>query len=158
MAKTITNVTIESNKGEYTKALEEVAEKVLTMWGMQAESAAKKLCPVDTGLLRNSITWAIAGEAPHTSTYKSNSTHKSTEATRRAGTAGKKVEVREGSYSGQAQADKGGPRHVYIGSNVEYAPYQELGTAKMEAQPFLAPAIEQNMDYFRNILETELKG
>ena len=138
--KSITNVTIKSNKGEYTKALEEVAEKVLTMWGMQAESAAKKLCPVDTGLLRNSITWAIAGEAPNTSTYSANSGGAS------------------GSYSGQAQADKGGPRHVYIGSNVEYAPYQELGTTKMKAQPFLAPAIEQNMDYFRNILETELKG
>ncbi len=133
-------VEIKSNKKEYSDALDTVAEKVLTMWGMQAESAAKKLCPVDTGLLRNSITWALAGGGANTPSYKADN-----------GSA-------SGSYNGQAQADQGGPRHVYIGSNVEYASYQELGTSKMKAQPFLGPAIEQNMDYFQNILETELKN
>lgn len=29
-----------------------------------------------------------------------------------------------------------------IGTNVEYAPYVELGTSKMAAQPFLLPALE----------------
>lgn len=32
-------------------------------------------------------------------------------------------------------------REVIIGSNVEYAPYQELGTSKMKAQPFLKPGM-----------------
>lgn len=140
MAKDDIEVTVHSNRKEYEAALEEIAEKVLTMWGMQAESAAKLLSPVDTGLLRNSITWALAGHGANTPSYKADSGGES------------------GSYSGQAQADKGGPRHVYIGSNVEYAPYQELGTSKMKAQPFLGPAIEQNRDYFQNILETELKN
>lgn len=27
-----------------------------------------------------------------------------------------------------------------VGTNVEYAPFQELGTSKMQAQPFLVPA------------------
>lgn len=134
------SVNVTSNKDEYEKALDEVAEKVLTMWGMQAESAAKRLCPVDTGLLRNSITYAVAGEGVANPTYRSNTGSES------------------GSYQGQAQADKGGARHVYIGSNVEYAPYQELGTSKMAAQPYLRPAIEQNRDYFEQILRSELKN
>lgn len=29
-----------------------------------------------------------------------------------------------------------------IGTNVEYAPYVELGTSKMAAQPYLLPALE----------------
>lgn len=133
-------VEVTSNRKEYEEALDAVAEKVLTMWGMEAESAAKKLCPVDTGLLRNSITWALAGQGVNSPSYKAND-----------GSA-------SGSYSGQAQADQGGPRHVYVGSNVEYAPYQELGTSRMRAQPFLGPAIEKNQAHFREILEGELKN
>lgn len=29
----------------------------------------------------------------------------------------------------------------HVGTNVEYAPYQEYGTYKMKAQPFLIPAL-----------------
>lgn len=152
------SVKITNNKAEYEKALDLVAEKVLTMWGMQGESAAKKLAPVDTGLLRNSITWALAGRQPNTTQYKSNSVHATTPVTEKNRTAGKSVNVVSGTYTGQAPADKGGsPRSVYIGSNVEYAPYVELGTANTPAQPYLRPAIEENKEYFRNILESELK-
>lgn len=138
MAITV-KIKMTSNKAVCEKNLDDVAVKVLTMWGMTGESSAKRLCPVDTGLLRNSITYALAGEAAAQSTYKADN--------------GEKF----GSYKGQAPNDTGGLRHVYIGSNVEYAPYQELGTAKMRAQPFLGPAIEQNKSYFRDILENELK-
>ena len=31
-----------------------------------------------------------------------------------------------------------------VGSNVEYAPFQEFGTSKMGAQPYLQPAIDAN--------------
>ena len=50
---------------------------------------------------------------------------------------------------------------VYVGTNVEYAPYQEYGTYKMQAanggKGFLKPAIEEHMDEFKHIMETELK-
>ena len=136
------DVSVTSNSKEFKNELNEVAEKVLTMWGMQAESAAKENCPVDTGLLRNSITYAIAGGGANTSNYKADKGDAS------------------GSYSGQAQEDKGGPRHVYIGTNVEYAEEQELGSFnhKVGQSPFLRPAIEENIDYFREILEGELKN
>lgn len=31
-----------------------------------------------------------------------------------------------------------------VGSNVEYAPYVEYGTSRMEAQPYLRPALEDH--------------
>lgn len=46
---------------------------------------------------------------------------------------------------------------VYIGSNVEYAPYVEMGTVKMKARPFLKPAVENHTDYYKRIIENELK-
>lgn len=45
-----------------------------------------------------------------------------------------------------------------IGTNVEYAPYVELGTSKMKAQPYLKPAIEEHLDFYKSILESYLKG
>lgn len=160
MAKKIVEIGINTdNLLLALKKTDDVCVKVLKMWGMDLESAAKKLCPVDTGLLRNSITWAIAGSGVNNSSYNSNEVHKSTEATKKAGTSGKSVNpVKTGSYSGQAPADHGSPRSVYIGSNVVYAPFQELGTSKMKAQPFLRPAIENNKEHLKDILESELKN
>ena len=45
---------------------------------------------------------------------------------------------------------------MYVGSNVEYAPYQELGTYKMEAHPFLTPAIEDHLAEYEDILHSTL--
>ena len=155
----ITSVEFKSHKKEYEEALEEIAEKVLTMWGMEAETAAKYKAPVDTGLLRNSITWAVAGESPKTSRYQSNGRHAETEATKRAGTAGKKISpIITGQYSGKAKEDPNGKRHVYIGTNVEYAIAQENGDFYDGPHAFLRPAIDENRDHFRQILEEELKN
>ena len=42
-----------------------------------------------------------------------------------------------------------------VGSNVEYAPYVELGTRKMKAKPYLRPAIENHIDEYKRVLERE---
>lgn len=42
---------------------------------------------------------------------------------------------------------------VYIGSNVEYAPYVELGTSKMAARPFLKPAVENHAQEYMDLLK-----
>ena len=47
---------------------------------------------------------------------------------------------------------------VYIGSNVEYAPYVELGTSKQKAQPFLKPAATEHSGTYKGILEAEYKN
>lgn len=72
--------------------------KDLQRRALQVDGAAKRLCPVDTGRLRSSITNEIGQD--------------------------------------------GGGLVALIGTNVEYAPYVELGTSKMAAQPFLLPALE----------------
>lgn len=63
---------------------------------------------------------------------------------------------------------------VYVGTEVEYAPYVEFGHHQevgryvpaigarlvkefVPAQPFLKPAIQNHLDEYKNILETELK-
>lgn len=151
--------TVESNRKIYEEEFERVVEKILTELGMQAESAAKKLCPVDTGLLRNSITFALAGESANIDSYESNKTHATTETTQKYKTAGKTVKQKTGKYTGKSPADKGSGVHsVHIGSNVEYAMAQEVGTTKSKPHSFLRPAINNNLDYFKNIVETELKN
>lgn len=73
---------------------------------------------------------------------------------------------------------------VYVGTNVEYAPYVELGTGKfaeggggrptpwsyqddkgnwhttngMKPQPYLKPAIENHLDEYKQYLKDELQG
>ena len=37
--------------------------------------------------------------------------------------------------------------------DVYYAPFVELGTVKMRAQPFLRPAVEGNQDVYREVIE-----
>ena len=110
--------------------------RALERCGSQAEGYAKDLAPVDTGNLRNSIS--------HT--------------------------VDEDELA------------AYIGSNTSYAAYVELGTGKYTeggrptpwvyqddegkwhwtrgnpAQPFLAPAVKDHPQTYRNIIEDELKN
>lgn len=46
---------------------------------------------------------------------------------------------------------------VYIGTNVEYGPYVELGTSKMAPRPFLHDAIANYTDDYKAIVESHLK-
>lgn len=47
---------------------------------------------------------------------------------------------------------------VYIGTNVEYAPYVELGTSRQKAQPFLRPAASEHSAQYRQVLKKALGG
>lgn len=47
---------------------------------------------------------------------------------------------------------------AYIGTNVEYAPYVEMGTSRQRAQPYLRPAIANHIDEYKKIAEFCLKG
>ena len=47
---------------------------------------------------------------------------------------------------------------VYIGTNVEYAPYVEFGTRRTKAQPFLKPAVQDHAEEYKRIAESFLKG
>ena len=51
-----------------------------------------------------------------------------------------------------------GTSHVIIGTNVEYAPYVELGTRRQKPQPFLKPAAEDHYSTYKGIFLKHLRG
>ena len=51
-----------------------------------------------------------------------------------------------------------GTKAVHVGTNVEYAPFIEMGTSRMQPRPFLRPAIEDFKDEYKEILENNLKN
>lgn len=86
---------------EVAQALDQAVQDALDATGIAAKQAAQDKCPVDTGLLRDSI-FAIADA------------------------------------SGGAHR-----RTLIVGADAPYAYFVETGTARMRAQPFLRPAIDQ---------------
>lgn len=46
---------------------------------------------------------------------------------------------------------------AYIGTNVEYAAYVEMGTRFQKAQPYLKPAVTNHSEEYRRIAENILK-
>lgn len=53
------DIKLELHTDEILDALDEQIEAALTAVGMQAETYAKQLVPVDTGRLRNSLTYEV---------------------------------------------------------------------------------------------------
>ena len=138
----MSDVKITDNSAEVVNALNNAIPRILETIGINAEKYAKALCPVGTvestgkkgyrgGTLRNSITHQVDGD------------------------------------------------EISIGSNVEYAPYVELGTGPhytpppeweqftapagsglghgyVTSRPYLRPAIEDHLDEYKNIMESEL--
>lgn len=47
---------------------------------------------------------------------------------------------------------------VYIGTNVEYAPYVEMGTRYMSPRPYLRPAATEHGIQYRQVIKRELGG
>ena len=147
---------VSSNLYVVLKASEDAMMKAARMIGGSVEGHAKGLCPYDTGLLRNSITFAIGGEAPATGSYV-------------ADLPDDEGIVKSGKYEGTAPADDPGKVSVYVGTNVEYAPYLELGHRQevgryvpaikkklkapwVAARPFLRPAMENNRAEIEQII------
>lgn len=110
------STTFTSHKAEVLSAEQAARNSALEIIGGKAETYAKRLCPVDTGRLRNSIT------------------HQQ--------------------YDDHTEV---------IGTNVEYAPYVELGhhtsTGKhIPGKPYLRPAAENHSSEYRDIIEAIMKN
>lgn len=116
------------NTDAVLKATNEAIYNALDIIGNKAADYAAALAPMQTGNLKNSMTSEVS------------------------------------------QQEKA----VYIGTAVEYAPFVEFGHHQqvgryvpkigkrlvrdfVPAKPFLKPAIQNHMDEYKNILETELK-
>lgn len=134
------------NREEVLADLEQAVKKALTAVGMQASSDVSRYIAnyspkpiVDTGLLKNSITYAISGKAPAIKSY-------SADPDKGDG---------KGSYSGTAPNDK--IPAVYIGTNVEYAKYVQFGTSRMKPRDFMFAPIRANFDRYKEIMQNNLK-
>lgn len=138
MAKEAISVKLESNKDLVLKATQEQIEAALEAIGIQAEGYAKLLCRVDTGLLRNSITHAVFNQGAAIQKY---------EADKAKGKSGKKL---SGTYKGKADSEK---NTVFVGTNVEYAPYIEMGTKRIASKPFIKPAMADHVDEYLKLAE-----
>ena len=140
------SVQVVSHRHEVQKTTDKAMKKAARMIGGSLAGHAAEAAPVDTGLLRNSITFALGGEPPAIIDYHSNSESKT----------GKQIEITEGHYEGEAPPDADNEITVYVGTNVDHATFNELGTVKMDARPFLRPAFENNREEVKQILELTL--
>ncbi len=125
------------------KKMDDAISMALEATGLLVHGQAVNLCPVGQypkgsgkvgGNLRNSLSYSING----------------------------KVKGMNGS-PGQRAAPGSGVRpnrdkySVIIGTSVEYAPYVELGTSRMKAQPYLTPALELNKNNIRKIFADAIR-
>ena len=102
--------TYKDNTDQVLSALEKAKKRGLEAIGLVAEGHAKKLTPVDTGRLRNSISHATDDEA------------------------------------------------AYIGTNVEYAPYVELGARGRAGVHMLQRAASEHGSEYKQIMEDAMKN
>ena len=92
----VVSVSIKDNRAEIKEEAEDKIYQWLQAIGEDASDVASNKCPVDTGTLKNSISWATSRAS--------------------------------GGESDVLASPE--PKSVYIGTNVEYAPYHEFGSGK----------------------------
>ena len=136
MESNIAEVKITDNSDEIISRMDRAMEVALEKIGLVAERYAKNLCTVVTGRLRNSITHATASY-PGIGTYQDNAGNEFNDATA-DGTPEKNA--------------------VYIGTNVEYAPYVELGTTRSKAKPYLKPAVVDHAEKYKKIFKDSMEN
>lgn len=135
-------ITFTDNSDEVLAALKDQMSVALEAIGQKAEGYAKGLCPVDTGRLRNSISHTISGAGEISRVYSDN------------GKASAKHSF--GQTIGSAE---GTEKTAFIGTNVEYAPYQELGvpSRNIKAHHFLKKAASDHGSEYAAIARQYLK-
>ena len=122
--------------------LDRTVQTVLDLTAAGITKVAKDLCVVGIyktgqvgGRLRGSISWS---DESHVEMYE-----------------------KDGQGTGAVESDKVGnsPNRDtrYIGTNVDYAPHVEFGTAKVEARAYLRPAAKQGNRILKQVL-SQVKG
>ena len=139
------SVTFRDNTDEVISLFKKAKHRGLEAIGLLAETHAKKKCPVDTGRLRNSITYAIAGYATHVQSYRRGNVA--------GGTSQKHTRYEYGGGAMEGEKDSA----VFIGSNVEYAPAVELGANGRPPAHFLQDAATNHSDEYKNLMEASMR-
>lgn len=129
------HIEITDNSDLVKEELEDACLRALEKCGLTAEGYAKKLCPVDTGNLRNSITHQVV-EGEQAVFIGTNSEYAAY------------VELGTGKY--------------YPGGRPTPWVYQDAKgnwhlTHGQRAQPYLKPAVADHVRQYKGIIESELK-
>lgn len=130
------NVEFTDNSDEVLAAMRESAARALEKCGLVAEGYAKRLCPVDTGNLRNSISHKVAEDEP-AAYIGTNSEY------------GPYVELGTGKYV------SGGRPTPWVYQDAKGNWHRTHG---QKAQPYLKPAVADHAQTYRNIIEDEMKN
>ena len=171
----IFSIHIEADNTEEVKQdLERRLTKALTAVGIQISSAAKEELyrspqRIDTGLLRNSITYALDGEGAAINSYSADKESKYMNEDS-VWSILQAARPKSGSYGGTMPKEPDGRQAVYIGTNVSYAIYVHEGTSRgfltklfgiknrMEANRFLKNAVENNRGEIGGIIQKILQS
>lgn len=150
------------------EVINDVHDAILTALdaaGMQAATIARMELQntpsrIDTGLLRNSITWAVSGKPPAMTSYSGSDSHtsESPSAVKRNLVGKPAPPPRSGTYSGTAPNDAEGHKAAYIGTNVEYAYWVHEGTEHMAPNRFLKKALQDNKAELEEIVSDILRN
>lgn len=130
------NVQFTDNSKEFLEAMQQAAVRALEKCGLTAEGYAKKLCPVDTGNLRNSITHTVDEEEP-------------------AAYIGSNVEYATYVCLGTGKYYPGGRPTPWT---YQDAKGEWHWTAGSRAQPYIKPAVADHGQTYRNIIEGAMKN
>jgi len=130
------HIEITDNSSLVKEEFEAAVLRALEKCGLTAEGYAKKLCPVDTGNLRNSITHQVV-EGEDAVYIGTNSEY------------GTYVELGTGKY--------------YPGGRPTPWVYQDDKgnwhlTHGRRAKPYIKPAVAEHVQQYKGIIESELKG
>ena len=132
-------VDYKDNSQQILSALEKGKHNALTAIGATAETHTKDNITadelVDTGRLRNSITYAT-GDYLGIGTYTDNN---------------------KKSYSDAKARNTPKDDEVAIGTNVEYAAYTELGTQHITAHHYLKRAVTEHQDEYKKLAVEAIK-
>lgn len=134
----VADIEIKNNFDEVEEAFREKIEAWLLAVGEDAASTAAEIpnFPVDTGRLRNSITAVSEGHQSQPNKY-----------------SGEPAEPEDYQPHGQPE-----PNSVYIGTNVDYAIYHELGTSRgIPAKHFIQFGASAHARKYKQMLEEQLK-
>lgn len=130
------NLELTDNRKEVLEAIRQAELKALEKCGLVAEGYAKKMTPVDTGNLRNSISHRVdeAEKEVHVGTNSEYAAY---------------VELGTGKYT------EGGRQDPWVYQDDEGRWHHTHG---QRAQPYLKPAVADHKRTYQNIIEDELKN
>ena len=130
------HVDIQDHSSEVSAEIKAALLRGLEKCGLVAEGYSKKLCPVDTGNLRNSITHTVDEQEPAAIIGTNNE-------------YAAYVELGTGKYA------EGGRPTPWVYQDAKGNWHMTHG---QRAQPFLKPAVADHAAQYRDILESELKN